>query len=1033
MVMLSLVSVGLYSLVAIPKESSPEVIVPIGIISTVLRGASAADTEKLITNKVEEEVANVENIDKVTSSSREGVSIVTAQFNASADIDKSIQDLKDAVDKAKVDFPTDATEPVVTKVNFSDQPIVIASISQDAPAASLTLLGDDLERELKKIKGVSRVDVSGTRKHEVQVVIRKDQLVKYNLSVAQVIGAIASANASLPIGNITVSNIDYPITFAGSITEPNQIPDITINTTNGVPVYLRDIAFVADGLMAPVTFSRASVNGAPAEQALTLNIYKKTGGDVTKIAKDVVAKIEELKKTKLNGSQVVISFDRGELVTKDLKELTRVGLETVTLVMLILFLTIGWREAFVAGLSIPLSFVIAFIGLYASGNTINFVSLFSLILAIGILVDSGIVVAEAIHTRMKKFGDAEGAAIATIKEYAWPLIAGTMTAVAVFAPLFFISGITGEFIKSIPFTIIFVLMASIFVALGMVPLLAVVLTKPHKSSFEDMQEKWSEQARAWYKSFLGSILANRKLQNRFLAALLLGFIGAIALPVIGLVKVEFFPQDNQDFIFITLEKPQGTPLAQTDLGIRAVEEFLYEESYVDSFVTTVGASSAFDDAGGGVNTKIANITVILKKDRKQTSTELVEILRKKLSPIKTASIRVSQGNNGPPSGAPVLIKFTGDELDELALAADKAESILNTIQGTLDVETSLRDDGTQFEIEIDRAKAAQVGLTAQAVAQTLRVSVSGAIATTIKKQSDDIEVLVKTDLNSGFINPEDTIKTTIDSITQLPVTTPTGTTLLGSLIKVKVVPSRAVISHEDQKRLISVSSQLKPGMTALEVVAAFKKKEAELALPSTVTIDYGGENEDVDRSFRDMFLALIAGMVGMLAILVLEFNSFRFALYLLFTVPLSLIGVLGGLALSGQTLSFSSILGFIALAGVIINHAIILLDSILHRLEREKEANLVATDLSAPTQVNGFSQNKLGQIVIESSAIRLRPIVLTTVTTVVGMIPLAGASALWGPLAFAIMFGLTFAMILTLVLVPLLFYRFPGKKYRDLK
>jgi len=1019
MVMFALISIGTYSLVAIPKESSPEVIVPIGVVSTVLRGASAEDTEKLITNRIEDEVANIENIDTVTSSSREGVSVVTAQFNAKADIEKSIQDLKDAVDRAKVKFPSDALDPVVSKVNFADQPILIVSISQDTSPAGLTALGADLESEIKKVPGISKVNIAGTRKREVQVVIRKDQLANYGLSINEVIGAIASANASFPIGTITVSDIDYPIRFAGSITEAIQIPDITITSKNGVPVYLRDVAFVADGLAPPSTLSRVSVAAAPAEQSLTLNIYKKSGGDVTRVARDVRAKLEELKTTKLAGAQVVISFDGGERVEKDLTELTRVGFETVALVMLMLFLTIGWRESIVAGLSIPLSFVIAFTGLYVSGNTINFISLFSLILAIGILVDSGIVVAEAIHTRLKKYGNAEGAAVAAIKEYAWPLIAGTMTTVAVFAPLFFLSGVVGKFISSIPFTIIFVLLASIFVALGMVPLLAILLTKPHKNRFEEMQEQWSEKARAWYKGFLGGILSSRKAQNRFLAALGLGFVVAIMLPVLGLVKVQFFPQDDQEFVFVTIEKPQGTPLLQTDLSVREVEELLYTSPLVDSFVTTVGAGSAFSNSGGGANTKTANITVMLNKKRTITSTEAVEVFRKEFAPIVSAEVRVGQGSNGPPSGSPVTIKFLGDNLDDISLAVDAAEKILQGIDGTLDVQTSLRDDGSQFEITIDRAKASQVGLSASSVAQVLRASVSGTVATTIKKQSDDIDVLVKTDLNPAFINPEDTIKTSVDSIKQLPISTPSGqTVLLGSLISTSLVPSRAVISHEDKKRVASVTSSLRPDKTATEVVAEFKKHEKDLHLPESVVISYGGETEDVNNSFKEMSLALIAGMVGMLAILVLEFNSIRYAMYLLLAVPFSLIGVLGGLAITGQSLSFSSMLGFIALAGVIINHGIILLDSILHRLEQEKESGSTAN---------------LHDVIVESSAIRLRPIFLTTITTVIGMIPLAGASALWGPLAFAIMFGLAFAMVLTLVLVPLLFYRYPGKKYKDMK
>ena len=1022
LLMIVLTLTGLYSLIAIPKESSPEVIIPMGIVSTVLRGASAEDTEKLITDKLESEIANVEGIDKVTSSSREGVSVITAQFIASADIDKSIQNLKDAVDRVKGELPTDATDPFVSKINFADQPMLLLSISQDLSPAGLTALGEELEKEIKKVDGVSKVEISGTRKREVQVVVRKDELAKYGLSLNQVVGAIQGANASFPIGNITVADIDYPIKFAGSIEDATQIPDITIQSASGVPIYLRDIAFIADGLAAPSTFSRVSVDGVPSENALTLNIYKKSGGDVTKIAEDVRAKIDELKATSLAGAQVVITYDTGELVKKDLRELTRVGFETVVLVMLMLLLTIGWREALVAGLSIPLSFVIAFTGLYLSGNTINFMSLFSLILAIGILVDSGIVVAEAIHTRMKKFGGAEGAAVASIKEYAWPLIAGTMTTVAVFAPLFFLSGIVGKFISSIPFTIIFVLLASIVVALGFVPLLAVLLTKEHKSRFEDIQEEWSEKAQTWYKNFLGRILDSRKTQNRFLASLGLGFFLAIALPVSGLLEVAFFPQDDQDFVIVSVERTQGTPLAVTDLSVREVEEILYTSPYVASFVTTVGASSALSGTGGGSGGKLANITVMLPKERELTSTEIVEKLRADLSPVTSAVVKVGQANNGPPSGDPVVIKFMGDNMEDLTAAASKAETLLATIEGTQDVTTSLRDDGTQFEIQVDRAKAQAAGLSTASVAQLLRTAVSGVTATTITKSGTDIDIIVKADLNSDFVNPEDTIRTNLDSIKGIPVATPTGTILLGSIIETKLSESRAVIDHEDRKRIATVSSKVTSTGNALKITSEFQKREAELGLPSTVTAKYGGDNEEINKTFTEMGLALLAGMAGMLAILVLEFNSFRYAFYLLFTIPLSLIGVLGGLTLTGQALSFSSMLGLIALAGVIINHAIILLDSILHRLDHEKE------ELEA-----GHSSRSLRDVIVDASAIRLRPIFLTTVTTVVGMIPLAGVSALWGPLAFAIMFGLSFAMILTLVLIPVFFYRYPGKKFAHLK
>ncbi len=1007
---------GLVSLIAIPKESAPEVIIPVGIVTTTLRGASAADTERLITNKIEDEVANLENIDKVTSSSMQGVSVVSAQFLANANIDKSIDDLKQAVDRAKTEFPAETDEPRVTKINFAEQPMLILSVSADLPAPELAKLGDNLKENLKGIRGVSKVDISGTRDRQVAVVLKKSALEKYGIRIDQVIAAIAGANASLPVGNIIVSDIDYPVQFKGAIDLPADVAGITVPSQNGAQIYLRDIASVLDSLAPTRTYSRGSIAGAPSENAITLSVYKKSGGDVTQIAKTVRTRLDELQQGMLQGAHVVVTFDNGKEVLKRLHELTNAGIETVVLVVLMLMLTIGWRESVIAALSIPLSFVIAFIGLYTSGNTINFVSLFSLILAIGILVDSGIVVTEAIHTRIKIYGNATDAALASIKEYGWPLIAGTMATVVFFVPLFFISGVVGKFISSIPFTLIFVLIASIVVALGMVPLMAIKLTKEHKNRFEELQDHYAEKAKDWYRMFLGKVLDNRRTQNWFITLMIIGFISAITLPIFGLVKVQFFPDDNLDFVFIEIEKPEGTTLAATDLAVREVEEYLYEYPYAESFVTTVGSASPFSGNGpvgasGGGNSKIANITVNLKKDRTLTSTEIMHNLRKRLALVTSADVRVEQPAGGPPVGAPVLIKFLGDDLDQLTLTANRAELLLGSIKGTRDVQTSARDDGTEFALAIDRAKAAQVGLSAAQIAQTLRAAVSGVTATTIKTGDKDIDVVVKVDLNPNFVDPEETRVTTIDSIKQIPVPTQVGTVLLGSLLEVSPAQSRAVINHEDKKRIVSVTSQLESNVTALEITSEFKKHLPELLPPQGVTIDFGGENEEVNRSFAEMGFALLAGMVLAFAILVLEFNSFRFSLFLLSAIPLSLIGVMYGLMLSQQALSFSSILGMIALAGVIINHAIILLDSIIHTLLANKE-------------------KPLRDMLIEASVVRLRPIFLTTITTVVGMIPLAGVSALWGPLAFTIMFGLSFAMLLTLLLIPILFYRWPGKSFK---
>lgn len=1007
---------GSVAVVRITKESAPEVSIPVGIVSTVLPGASAEDVERLVTDKMEEHLANIENLDTITSTSRDGISVVTVQFLASANLDQSIQKLKDEVDKAKVDLPAEAKDPTVSDVNFVDQPVQIISVSANAPGARLAELADSIKNDLQTVKGVQRVDISGVRNREIDVIVKKEELARWGISLPQVVAAIGAANSSLPVGSVEVHDINYNIAFDGSFSATEDIGNVAILNVGGQVVYLRDIADVSDGVEKATSYSRISVGGAPSEQAMTLLVYKVRGQDVTTVTRAVKDKLEDLKSGLLEGSQVVVSLDAGDEVQKDLTELTRVGFETMVLVMLALFATIGWREAIVAGLSIPLSFLIAFVGLWYSGNTLNFISLFSLILAIGILVDSGIVVVEAIHTRIRTFGDKKTAAFEALREYAWPLIGGTMTTIAVFFPLFFISGIVGKFILSIPYTLIFVLIASIFVALGLVPMLTMLFSQKvgTHGKLLDKQEEYAEASRAWYADRLKKFLHNKKYQNRFLAGMVLAFFAAIALPVAGVLPVSFFPQDDIDYLYTDIELPPGSSLAHSDLAARQVEEVLYGDPAIASFVTTVGGTSEFSGSPQS-DPRFANITINLPKDRKQTSTEILQGVRKELAGITSAKITSDQPTGGPPVGAPVLLKFLGSDRDSLDQAVAAARAVLEAVPGATSVDTSNKNETVQFELKVDRAKLAAAGVSAAQVASVLRTAVSGAKATSISGAERDVDINVYLNLNPSYTDPHDASSATIDALHQIPITTQTGATvLLGSLLEESVARNDSIINHEDRQRVVTLSANTLPGYTAGQVLAAYNKQMESVQLPRGVSVSVGGEDEEINQSFAEMGIALVAGMGLMFIILVLAFNSFRFTAYLLLIIPLSLIGVFGGLVLTGQTLSFSSLLGVIALAGVIINHAIILMDSIIRR-------------------IHTGAGRKFSDIVVEAAVSRLRPIVLTTITTVIGMIPLTYASALWGPLAFAILFGLSFAMILTLILIPTLVYRWPGHLPKEIE
>jgi multidrug efflux pump subunit AcrB len=1065
LVLAALAIAGIFSVVSIQKESNPEVEVPIGVVTTVLPGASATDIETLITNEIESAlIGSLENVKKISSVSSQGVSSITVEFNANANLDKSIQDLKDRVDSVATELPEEASDPSVAQIDFSQEPVLTFAVAGDLPPTVFSNLGRALEEDLETIPGVSSIAISGFREREVQVVVDAGALRAHNLSLNEVTSAIGRTNAALPVGDIVFDGVRYNLQFDADIDDPSEIADIAILSQDGRPVYVRDIAFVSDGLSEISTISRVSVDGKPSQSALSFNVLKQAGGNVTDITTSVNERLAALQQPGelLAGMEVLTIFDTGDLLVQDLSTLTSSGIIAVILVMGVLFITLGWRESLVAGLSIPLSFMIAFAGLLASGNTLNFVSLFSLILSVGILVDSAIVIVEGIHSNMKAHptGDKTEAALKTIRNFHAPVTAGTLTTVAVFVPLFFISGIVGEFIQSIPFTVISVLVASLVVALGFVPLIAsLVLRRRMTSKLEERQEEYTHRALTWYQNHLSWVLGNRVRENIFLAVVIGLFFATPVLPLKGLfaatiffaivggvlffflqrnvrwrflipgvvlslvlggfvvsllpsfltMKVEFFPVGDEDYLIVEMELPEGTVLDRSELEARKIEEILYQEPDIESFVMTVGSGSAFSGTGGSSGSKFANAFVQLKEDRAHTSLELGDVLAEKLSVIKTSEIRVVQLAGGPPVGTPVVITFKGNDLNQLEQLAIEAARILRTIEGTNAVTTSTKNDNTEFVLEVDKAKAAALGLDPFVVAQTLRTAIEGTEATTINTPDQDVAVIVKLNLNPDYFDPHRTNEIVPDAIRNVAIPTQNGTVLLGTLIDITVRKGSTAIRHDDEARIATAESELADGGNVAEISAEFRARAAEeLVIPEGIEMVIGGETEETDQSFAEMGYAIIAGLVLMFSIIVLMFNSFRHAVYVIAPAFLSFIGIALGLTLTGNALSFPSLMGLIALIGIVVNNSIILID-IMNKMRREHPEMDIQT------------------IVRDGAASRLRPILLTTITTVIGILPLLFTASFWAPLALAIIFGLSFSVIITLVLIPIIYNRNPGK------
>lgn len=1070
--LVALIGVGAYSISSISRESAPEVVIPVGIVSTVLPGAPAADVESLVTNEIERGLTGLENVKEITSTSRESISTVIVEFDEDADLDASILDLKDEVDTIKPDLPGDAEEPFVSEVSFVDQPILTLAVSADLTDFELTALADDVEREIETVSGVQKVEVSGVREREVTVIVTQEALVRYNLSLTDVTSALQSANLTFPIGQIVNNGVSYNVAFEGDIVDTSEIQNVPIASRGGQPVYVRDIAVVEDGLAPATSFSRLSVDGAPSQSSITFNVYKQVGGDITEITKAVNKRMHELSAPGelLEGITTVVVLDSGDMINQDLLRLSFSGLQTVILVILLLIIAIGWREGLLAGTAIPLSFLFGFIGLYLSGNTINFLSLFSLILGIGILVDSAIVMVEGINRRMKDNPtiNKKEAAISAIRDFKAPLISGTLTTVSMFIGLFIVSGVTGQFIASIPFTLIFLLFASLFVALAILPLLASnFLHRRNATEFEVKQLEYAKRFESWYQAKLKTYLDSETKQNHFLslifallvfaiflpinvfsgllagslvylitrrtkdkqcahpisnwkrkllwlpqvviAIVIASFTGNTILPGASLVRVIFFDQSDVDYLIVEIEEPEGTTKEVTDVSIRRVEEILYQEDEIDSFTVTVGSGSQFGNMASGE--KYANVFANLDLDRERTSTEIVADLREEMSVLRDIKVNVSQPSDGPPTGAAIIVKFMGEDLSELTRLANESAEIFRTLPDAVNVETSTNNNSTEFVLELDRDKAAAAGVSPFLVSQVARTALYGSDATSLTTLEDDIDVVVKLNVsNDPSVRTDSVNQTTIDALGNVTVPSPNGSIPLSSLVSVSLRESSSIISHEDGKRVVTVTADVVDGGNARATQAeALGVIESTLDIPENITISTGGgETDESNQAFIEMFLALVVGIALMVGVLTLQFNSYLHMRYVLSILPYSLIGILSGLALTGNTLSFPSMMGFIALSGIVVNNAILLID-MMNNMRKN------------------YPDLELKEVVLRSATNRLRPILLTTITTVIGMIPLTYAGDLWAPLAYAVMFGLVFSVIITLLLIPITYYKRPGE------
>ncbi len=1072
---------GLYSFYSLPRESSPEVKIPIAIVTTLYPGASPKDVEQFVTRKIETELAGLKGLHKMTSNSYNSVSSITVEFDAKADIESSIRLLRDRVADAKQKITKDAEDPVVNEVSINDTPIWTVSLTGPYDGFSLRTFAEKIQDELEKISGVREINISGGDEVEFEIAYQSDLLAFYGIGVNEANQAIIATNSAIPSGNFDSNSFIVPIRTDIKLDKIEEIENIPIiSGQNGVKVLVRDVAIVREKAIKKTTYSRLSISGSEPKNSITISLIKRQGASVLDTVDKAKSTVENEIKKFGPGVKYDVGIDLAKQVRKDFDQLTHDFLLTVFFVSIILFLIVGLKEALVAGLAIPLVFFITFGMLQFLGISLNFLSLFSLILSLGLLVDDAIVVVSATKQYLNtgKFTPEE-AVLLVLNDFKLVLLTTTLATVWAFLPLLFATGIIGEYLKSIPITVSITLIASLLVALMVNHPLAAVLErirmtkrlfyivefliiisiglaiyqvslyslvfaviliigfirmiswyeKGGKSYLEEnkilSQREWKDeelikaklakQGSRDHESFISRLIhgildfhlvlpiyentfrkyiLDKKFRKKVLISVLALFIFSVALVPLGFVKSVFFPVQDSDYVFVDIRTPVGTSLEETSRRVMTIESELLKYKEVANMATIVGrASQNSNRFGAGTNSSnIASINLTLKdkKERSVKSYELADIIREDLKEHNIGmNIEVSTLAGGPPSGSAFQAQIGGDDMDKLSSIVKDLKPLLAEIKGTININVSQKDSVPEYTFNLDPIRLSENNLNASYVGSALRTAVSGLELTKIIRGDKEIKLIASFDSRSiPDINAIQNLQ--IINFAKEPV-------FLKDVADIELKPAVDVITRIDQKNTIVLTAGADSSTNGQEILTQFKKKLESYKMPSSYSITYGGENEQNAESVRSVLRAMIIALVLIVSTLIVQFNSFRKALIVLVPIPLALIGVFIGMAIFNVPLSFPGLIGILALFGIVVKNAIILVDKI---------------------NLNIRSGIEFEDAISDAGKSRLEAIFITSISTIVGILPVTLSNELWRSLGGAIIFGLTLSSFLTLYIVP---------------
>jgi HAE1 family hydrophobic/amphiphilic exporter-1 len=1003
MCVLIVLVLGGVSLSRLPIDLMPEMDFPISIVLTSYSGVGPEEIENIVTRNIESAVATVNNIKTIQSQSSEGQSIVIAEFNSGTDMNFATLQMREKVDMVKGMLPDDVEAPMIIKVDPSMIPAAVLGVSGGESEAELTrFVEDKIKAKIESIDGVATASVTGGTTKEIKVDLDPQKLSGYGLSFSQISGALRSENLNQPGGTVEYGDKSLLVRSTGEFKNLDQIRNIPITLPTGAVVYLRDMAEVREGYKSVDTYNR--MNG---QSSIGLSIQKQTDSNTVKVVNLVKKEINNIMKENPD-VKIDMVFDQGQYVEQSINNVAQSAVLGAILAVIVLFIFLkNIRTTMIIGTSIPISIIATFVMIYFSGITLNLVSLGGLALGVGMLVDNSIVVLENIYRYRSEGYSRVEAAIAGTQEVGSAVLASTLTTVVVFLPIVFTEGITAEIFKQLALAVTFSLIASLLVALTLIPMLSskfLKLVKYHEASKNEKMnkifDKWEDALGAvdnFYKRALGWALIHRR---KTVFTVLAIFIGSLLL--IPFVGTEFFPKMDMGQFTVEIELPQGALLKNTNEITGEIEEILNSVPEVQKVFVTVGSSgNGMNVSGGASNTASMNITLKPLNERKRSTAQVVDDMRKKVSLIPGATIEINDVNSsamGISGGAAVSINIFGPDLDKLSEIAVNVEEIIKNVEGVRQTSTSISEGRPEAQIYVNRDKASYYGLGTAQVSAAIRTAVEGSVATTYKVDGDEIDVRV------GF--PEGT-EEKYSQLGNTKILSPTGVEVpLMEIADIKIEKGPVTITREGQERYVTVTSDVF-GRSTGDVNKDISKKLDEMPLPPGYSIKYGGEMEQIADAFSSLILALLLAIVLVYMVMAAQFESLLHPFTIMFSLPLAFTGSALGLVLTGRALSVPAFIGVIILAGIVVNNAIVLVDYINTLRNRGMDRT---------------------EAILKAGPTRLRPILMTTLTTILGLIPLAlgigeGAEA-QAPLATVVIGGLTTSTILTLLIIPVIYTLF---------